>query len=182
VLNDVLTAACASENTKEEADVLLDLAAVCERDGDNETALTHSRRGLLLYQQLGNAVGEAMALNAVGWYLAQRGDYVSAMTHCRRAIRLQRQLGFTQSEASTWDSLGFVHHRLGQEQESIACYERAIALFRQIDDRFAQARSQQALAAVYEPHDPLAAERIRLEARAILDELDSNTIARPATV
>jgi tetratricopeptide (TPR) repeat protein len=87
--------------------------------GRHREALQHAQQSLDLYRITGDQRGQAVALNAIGWYQAKLGDHQPALGYCRRALRLLRSLGDRRGESHTLHSLGFIHHRwvrlLGRE-------------------------------------------------------------------
>ena len=82
----------------------LSLAMIRGRAGRLTLALAHAERALALFRQTGHLVGEATALNSVGFTRAHLGDHWEAVASCRRAVLLLRRLGDQAGEASAWDS------------------------------------------------------------------------------
>lgn len=81
----------------------LDLCLIYEQRGENDRALCSARHALGLYRSAGHRIGEAHALDSVGWHLAIQQDYPEALRCCRQLARL---LGGPQysspGKATTW--------------------------------------------------------------------------------
>lgn len=101
--------------------------------------LRHAEQELTLYQSAFSLVGQASALNDIGWCHAQLGDYQRARSCCQEALALHRRLGDPRHEAKDWDSLGHVERLLGRPATAAFCYERALGLVRELGDRFSEA-------------------------------------------
>jgi DNA-binding SARP family transcriptional activator len=148
------------------------LAYLCERRGDCNLALDHTRHALTLYQAAGHRRGEATALNAAGWYHAQLGDHHQALVFCREALRLLRGLGDQFGQGATWDSIGYAHHHLGHYSEAIACYKEAITSHSGLGDRYYEAVTLIHLGDTYATTgDASAAGTVWRQALAILGDL-----------
>jgi DNA-binding SARP family transcriptional activator/tetratricopeptide (TPR) repeat protein len=123
-----------------QASASIDLCQVYERRGDLADALKSAQLAVSVYQSEHYHLGEALALNNVGWYHALLGNYPEALRWCRQALELCIQVGYTIGEGHSWDSLGFAHQHLGQSAHAITCYGRALDIYRQLSDRYDEAR------------------------------------------
>ncbi|MBE8516833.1 tetratricopeptide repeat protein [Amycolatopsis sp. H6(2020)] len=112
------------------------LARAWTQQGDDRKALDHARCALDLYRGLDQPVGEADALNSVGWRAARLGDYETAREHCQAALALHRRLQDPTGEAATEDSLGYIDHHSGHHERAIAHYQRAITLLRDLGNTY----------------------------------------------
>ncbi len=112
------------------------LARAWSQQGDDRKALDHARCALDLYRGLDQPVGEADALNSVGWRAARLGDYETAREHCQAALALHKSLRDPTGEAATEDSLGYIDHHSGHHERAIAHYERAITLLRDLGNTY----------------------------------------------
>jgi DNA-binding SARP family transcriptional activator/tetratricopeptide (TPR) repeat protein len=156
-----------------EASASIDLAQLYEQRGKFADALKSAQLALSTYQSAQYGLGEAFALNNVGWYLARQGNYAKALHYCRRALRLCVQLGYNIGEGNTWDSLAFVHQHLGQPAQAVTCYREALDIYRQLSDRYNEARVLTRLGEASDAAGDLhAAYRAWQTALNILDELD----------
>jgi tetratricopeptide (TPR) repeat protein len=124
-------------------------------------------------------VGEARALNAVGWCQALLGDYQEALDYLGQALQLYRELGEQLGESTALDSLGLTHHRLGDYAEAVRCYSRAADLRAEVGNRYRQAETLSRLGDTHESAgDREAARDAWLRALTILDDLRHPDAAR----
>ncbi|ACU73911.1 transcriptional regulator, SARP family [Catenulispora acidiphila DSM 44928] len=117
------------------------LCRVRELQGRYPEALAHAEESLRLFRATDNTIGQARALNAVGWLHILLDDPQPALEYCQSALALFQELGSTYGEAVTWDSVGSAHHRLGQTDQAIACFRRSIDLLRTVGDRHTEAET-----------------------------------------
>jgi tetratricopeptide (TPR) repeat protein len=94
--------------------------------GDLATAVPLLHEYLAYVEAAGDAQGQAMGLNALGWSYAHLGRLPEALACCRKAVRIKLATGRQDHIGVLWDSLALVHHRLGDLDEARACYRRAI--------------------------------------------------------
>jgi DNA-binding SARP family transcriptional activator/tetratricopeptide (TPR) repeat protein len=109
-------------------------AMLSEREGDNAAALAAAREAHAHYLAAGHTVGQAAALNGIGWYEALLGRYTEALESCRRSLELAPMTD-REAQAYTRHSIGYALHHLGRYAEAIASYQSALALFRELGDR-----------------------------------------------
>ena len=122
-----------------EAASRLNLSLVLERRGDHRLALHHSQLALELFDGCGHQAGQAMSLNAIGWYRCLLGEHEEALRCCERAVSLQLAIGNVTDLASALDSLGYAQHNLGRYREAATSYQRAAELYRKTGDRYHEA-------------------------------------------
>ena len=94
---------------------------------------------LQLRRQLGDRAGEALALNAIGWYHILLGRPQQARIFCQQALTLFCHTGYRLGQAQACDSLGYAEHQLGHLDHATACYERALGILRDLGELFGQA-------------------------------------------
>ena len=105
---------------------------------DAQTVHGHAHQAARL---LGDASGQAHALNGLGTAHLRLGRYGPAADHLRQALLLFRQTGDQAGQARILGSLGNIEKRLGHYQPAIDRYEQARPLFRQVGDRAGEARA-----------------------------------------
>lgn len=118
-----------------QAIVHFDLALLFDREKRPAEALPHAERALHHYRAAGYALGEAVALNALGWYHCELGDYRLGIEACEQALHRAREIASVYCESNALDSLGYAHHHLGEYAEAISHYRQAIELLRDMGDR-----------------------------------------------
>jgi tetratricopeptide (TPR) repeat protein/transcriptional regulator with XRE-family HTH domain len=119
-----------------EAGIHIDIARLHEQCGNARKALQSAQRALRLYRAAQHRVGEAYALNAVGFYHGLAGQYPDALRLCSEALSLATETGDRRAQAETWDSLGVVYQHTGNAGQAISCYQRSLALHRLLADRY----------------------------------------------
>ncbi|MFI9596875.1 AfsR/SARP family transcriptional regulator [Nonomuraea sp. NPDC052265] len=116
-----------------EAHLHLGLAVAVSRVRPGEE-LRHALRARELFEEGGDAIGQARALNNAGWWRAQLGQYDQAYADCSQAQRILADLGYAQGEGHAWDSVAYVLDAKGDHSGAVACYERAVELLLSCDD------------------------------------------------
>jgi tetratricopeptide (TPR) repeat protein len=76
----------------------LRLSRLCELESRHSEALDHASRALGVFQANGNVLGEAGALNAVGWYHALLGHHEQAKPDASRRLPCSTGLAHTPDE------------------------------------------------------------------------------------
>ncbi len=162
-----------------EAGIHIDIARLHEQRGDMEQALHSAQQALRLYQAAGHRIGEAYALNAVGFYHALSGHYEDAVRFCSQALSLATEAGDSRAEAETWESLGVIHQRTGDAAQAIGCYQRSLALHRELADRYPTTELLTRLGDAHQlAGDIKAARNAWTEALSILDDLGHSDAAQ----
>jgi tetratricopeptide (TPR) repeat protein len=133
--------------------------------------LSHSQRALDLYRSAGHILGQARALNGIGWSHTLLGEHQEALAYCQQALTLHREIGDRHGEADTWDSLGYIHHQLGQHIEAATYYQHAVNLFRELGNRYDQAVTLIRLGDAHHAADSDGAAHAWRLALDILDEM-----------
>ena len=150
----------------------LALTRVLYMQGRHRDGLAHAQRALRLYELAAHRVGQAAALNAVGWFHCMLEDYPKALECCREAAGLHRELDDAHGVAAAQDSLGYAYHQLSDHGQATACYRDAVALWRQVGDRYNEADTLGRLGDTYHAAgDPAAACAAWKDARDILEAL-----------
>lgn len=138
-LCEAVTQAEHAGDTRTTARLHLGLAAVRERQGDAQQALTHAKQALHVYHTLGDPVGTARALNAVGRHHAHLGHHERGHRLCERALALAREHGDRTTVAAALDSLAHVAHRTGRHHHALGHHHEALALLHTLGDAYHEA-------------------------------------------
>jgi tetratricopeptide (TPR) repeat protein len=158
-----------------------------EYEGNYREALARSQQALRLSQTAGMSARtlEAMALNHIGWQMAQLGDYPQALRYCQQAVALDGELGDVHHEAAALDSLAYVYQHMGHHTRAADCYRRAVERFDELGDRYAKAKTLANTGDAHHADGNLAAAwQAWTQALAILDDLhhpDVDTIRAKLT-
>lgn len=95
-------------------------------DGDIDSALEYSRRGLRISEKIGNIWGQSYSRYLVYWAHLERGDPAEAIKMARESIQLAEQAGFLVPQFQTWADLAFMHSSLGEFEQAHACLDRVL--------------------------------------------------------
>lgn len=155
-----------------EAGIHIDIARVLGERGDTDEAVRSAQQALSLYQAARHRIGEAHALNAVGFNYALAGQYADALRYCSQALSLATEIRERRAEAQAWGSLGVIQEYTGHVGQAISCYQRSLALHRELSDRYLTAKLLTHLGGAHQAAgDITAASNAWIEALAILDDL-----------
>lgn len=119
---------------------------VYHRYGDIQTALENYTTALALNREqktapgndanaLGNAGGEANALNNIGMANADMGDTERALDYFDQSLAIYQSLNQKRGQADALDNLGYAYYLLGRYDDALARYERALSLCAEAGDR-----------------------------------------------
>jgi DNA-binding SARP family transcriptional activator/Flp pilus assembly protein TadD len=144
--------------------------------GRTADALDAARHAHDLFDQLGDQVGQAVALTDLGWYHGRLGDGGRALDLCEQALVLHQKLGNRPHEAHTWSCLADIQRQLGDRAGAVRCHRQALDLFREFGDRYAEASTLAHLGACHHlAGDDAAAHEAWRRAHALLGDLDPST-------
>ena len=114
-----------------------------------EEAQTLSGQEAALYHALGDAQGEASALNNQAAFQIDLNHYPEALDYLQQALPLRRQVGDRKGEARTLGELGVAYDDLSQYAKAIDYYQQALLIKREIKDRAGEAVTLNNLGAAY---------------------------------
>jgi tetratricopeptide (TPR) repeat protein len=100
-LNHALDLATQSGDHTVQAHIHFGLCYLWERQDNYPLALDHARQSLDLCRAAGHQLGQAEALNQIGWYRALLGEHQQALTSCQQALTLHQDLDNRAGQART---------------------------------------------------------------------------------
>jgi DNA-binding SARP family transcriptional activator/tetratricopeptide (TPR) repeat protein len=162
-------------NIVEQAHVHMVLGSVLSRIPHHETeGMRHTEECLRLYRAAEHRIGQAWALNNLGFFASQGlGDHAMALDYCQQALVVHQELGDVHGEANAWDSIAFAHAQLGNHDEAIAGYRHALELHTVTGDRYYLSATLVRLGdAHHDAGEDGAAREVWERALATLTELD----------
>lgn len=118
-----------------EADVLRLLGVTARQSSRPVRARALLTRALAIHEELGRALGAAMALDDLGVVAHDLGDLAEARTAYERALSLVRVAGDRRFEGIVLGHLGVVAHDLGDVREAMRLQREALAIHRETDER-----------------------------------------------
>ena len=92
--------------------------------GREADALDAARRAHDLFDQLGDHVGQAIALTNLGWHHGRLGNHRKALDLCEQALVLHQKLGNRGHEAHTLSCLADTHLQSGDPAGAVPCYRQ----------------------------------------------------------
>lgn len=98
------------------------------RQGQPALAADHARQSLELYATAGRLVGQARALNILGWLLGQLGEYEQALAHCQQALDIAQELSYRYGQAEILTHLGDTHHATGDLEAARTAWQEALPI------------------------------------------------------
>ena len=114
-----------------------------------EESVACFEQALALYQDAGDAQGEARVATNVAKAYLDLGRFTEALAAAQRSLGIQRQVGKRYGEGIALGILGCAYRELAQYDEAIECLQRNLAIFRELGDRDAEAESLSDLGAAY---------------------------------
>ncbi|MDQ3151707.1 MAG: tetratricopeptide repeat protein, partial [Actinomycetota bacterium] len=119
---------------------LLARAAAFEHDwATQERLLTQA---LPIHRQIGDRLGEANAIQALGDVARMQARYDEAAQRYEQALPIYRQIGARLGEANAIKALGDVALAQDRYQDAAQRYEQALPVYRQIGDRLGEANTR----------------------------------------
>ncbi|MEU4445211.1 tetratricopeptide repeat protein [Actinosynnema sp. NPDC050801] len=109
--------------------------------GQHRAALSTAIHAHECFRSLSHPIGEARALNDIGWFAARLGRYQQARTHCGNALAMHRRHNNPEGEARTLYNLGHIDHLTDDHVQAVRHHQQALLLFRALGDLHAQAQT-----------------------------------------
>jgi tetratricopeptide (TPR) repeat protein len=148
-LHQALALASDMGNRRCLADIHLSLASAGGKRGNGEDALEYNGQAVRLYRALGDPVGEADALNSMGWHLTRLGRHNEADGPLREALCLIQRNHNPNREAEILDSLAYLAHHSGHHAAALDRYHQALALYRELGNIYQAAHTLDHLGHTY---------------------------------
>ena len=150
LLSEILARPDACERTSARATALDWTAWLAHWQGDFEPALALGQESLSIWQDVGDALGTAQALNNLGAVTQELGDYAKSRQYHEKSLAFRRQMGDRRAIAVSLHNLGELYLRLGNYAQARAAYEESLPLFREVGHLMGAADSLSSLGVVAE--------------------------------
>jgi DNA-binding SARP family transcriptional activator len=134
-----------AEDTNAAAHAYLSLGRVDNRLKRHADAETHLGRALALFEERGDAVGQAHTHRGLGWLAEARGDLRGALEQDKLALALFERAGNRQGVADALNSVGWDQCLVGEYEAALDMCTRAREIHREIGDRWGEASSWDSL-------------------------------------
>ena len=115
-----------------QASILYELARTVRRQRNYDHAVAFNQRALALFRALGDARGEAQALNVMGVVHWHQRDLVGSIADREAAFRIARQLRDDMLSSSFLSNLGELYDSMGDYSRAKASLEESLTLARQM--------------------------------------------------
>lgn len=125
-LRRALTAAAGAP--RDEAAILLALAALRRREGESDEAIGHAERALAIARRGADELLEGRALLTLGLLDDDRARLEPALARVEAAIERLRAAGDRWNEESALNAAGLLHDELGRPAEARACFDEALSI------------------------------------------------------
>ena len=150
LLSEILARPDAGERTSARATALDWTAWLAYWQGDFERALALGQESLSIWQDVGDALGTAQALNNLGAVTQELGDYAKSRQYHEKSLAFRRQMGDRRAIAVSLHNLGELYLRQGNYAQARAAYEESLPLFREVGHIMGAADSLSSLGVVAE--------------------------------
>ena len=114
------------------ADVVYWFGRIHFRFYEAQEALSRYDTALKLYEQVGDNLGKANTLQAIGDVALANEQYPEALQHYRQALALVEQIHDLYSTARVWYYIGTAYATQGDKPEAISAFTTAASIFRNI--------------------------------------------------
>ncbi|MFH1859894.1 MAG: tetratricopeptide repeat protein [bacterium] len=154
--------------------ILTELGYALYIGGKLQDALKYSKEALEISREIGDRMGESVALNGIGTVYQSMGESQDALKYMQEALGISREIGNYMVESTALSGIGMVYQSLGEPQNALKYAREALEISRAIGDRMAESIALNSIGLVYrslgEPQNALKYAQEALEiSRAIGD-------------
>ncbi|MFQ5594383.1 MAG: tetratricopeptide repeat protein, partial [Anaerolineae bacterium] len=100
--------------------------------GHSAEEIACAQRSLTLYEEMGDPVGQAQALNNLGVAFMESGDWAAAIRYYRRGIEMEEKLGDMHGVAKVTNNLGIVLLWQGNLDAAVLAYHESLDIWETI--------------------------------------------------
>jgi tetratricopeptide (TPR) repeat protein len=111
---------------------------VQQETGDYPAAAASHQQALALFEDLGNPLGQAEALNRLGELSLRTSATGQARDQHTRALAIGRDISAAPEEARALEGIGQAHIHDGNLSEGTACLRQALTIYQRINSPSAQ--------------------------------------------
>jgi tetratricopeptide (TPR) repeat protein len=129
----------AGDNARLRAESLRNIASVLYQESEASRALDMLRQALDLFRTVGDRLGEANTLQAIGDVQRFRDENDAALESYQAALGLFRTVGSRLGEANTLKAIGMFQLGRQEVEAGLKTLDQALQLYQRIGDRVGQA-------------------------------------------
>ncbi|MGH3106435.1 MAG: ATP-binding protein [Rubrobacteraceae bacterium] len=97
------------------------------------------REAAEIFQELGDAAGEALAHREVGYVLWTNGDHAGALKANFRALRIHRNLGDRRGEVGDVGNIAEVYRGMGNYRQALRWTQESVRIYQELGDGIGEA-------------------------------------------
>lgn len=117
-------------------------------DKGKDAALDSFKAARQIWKDIGDKVGESMALNNMGVAESELGNRARALDYLKQAQEIRKKNNARREHANTMLNIGLVRLASGETESALAIFEEALPTLRKTGDRNGQAVTLHAMARV----------------------------------
>lgn len=123
-----------NQDRKAEADRLLEEGIELYDKINLGGALARFEEALLIYQEIGDKVGEGTTLHQIGLVYNSRNEYQQASDYYQRALAVQWDVSDGAGARVTLYRIGRIYDRLGDYEQALDYYQQALAIRQELSE------------------------------------------------
>ncbi len=139
--------------------------------GEARRAFDFYQQALSLFRQIGDRLGEANCLKAIGDVLQFHKESDAALGSYQQALSLYRQIGDRLGEANCLRAIGDVQQFRGDRDAALGSYQQALALYSQIGAKLGEANVLAAQSRLLLDSEPARSQALLQEALEIRESI-----------
>lgn len=147
---EVLELARRTKNRLLEADALIDLGVLAQREGKTDSALVYMNVALKIRHEENDMLEVALAYARIGRLYFDIGDFQNSIKSHQKEIELKEQLNDLSGLAIAYYNLGRIYRTVGNFQQALEQYQKSLTIFEQVNSRTFIAGVSTELGLVYE--------------------------------
>jgi len=108
---------------------------VYKNQGDLDRALAYYQNALRMFEQMGDGIGRANALNNIGIIYRAHGNQERALDHFLKALDIFREVGNNVGEANTLNNIGNIYYQQQKFDQALNMYDRSLGISEKLGDK-----------------------------------------------
>ncbi len=124
------------------------IASNDDKGKDKDAALDSFKAARQIWKDIGDKVGESLALNNMGVAESELGNRARALDYLKQALEIRKKNNARREQANTMLNTGLVRLASGETESALTIFEETLPTLRKTGDRNGQAVTLQAMARV----------------------------------
>lgn len=139
-----------TNNRLYEADALIDLGMLAQREGKTDSALVFMNIALKIRYEENAMLEVALAYGRIGRLYFDIGDFQNSIKNHQKEIEIKESLNDLSGLAIAYNNLGRIHRTVGNYQLALEQYQKSLSTFERLDNRTYIASVSSEIGLVYE--------------------------------